>query len=143
MPKYAAVGFCPPMPPAACACGPVSPQKRPTSSTPGINLILSASAVTSQTPFLPDPSSPCATSDGRRSLGKGASTRKKSWSVFKGWVCSPSLIGALRSLGRGLPSFWSSDITRRTARGATSIGIEGQFVRSRRWSFRESIEGGS
>jgi hypothetical protein len=34
IPKYAATGLCPPIPPAACACGPVFPAKIPTSNTP-------------------------------------------------------------------------------------------------------------
>ncbi len=81
-----------------------------------------------------------------RRRGKGASTMKKSWSVFNG----PALgMWPSRRCGVGEPSSRSRVRTCRAAMGATSMGMWGQEVRRRdcslRWSghgVSEEMEGG-
>ena len=136
IPKYAATGFCPPIPPASWACGPVAPEKIPTSKTPEISLIVFDSVSTTQASAGLVPSVKGITSDGSRSGGKGASTIKKPWSVFSGPAFSIVLV---RIVGLMLPSFFNSLRTRYTAIGATSMGIDFHAVNRRGLSFRESI----
>jgi len=83
---------------------------------------------------VPSPAAaPAATSAVVRRTGKGASTMKKSWSVFKGPAFGSRFS---RTRGLGLPSWRREWMTVCTAIGATSMGMEGQFVRRRGWSLR-------
>lgn len=97
-------------------------------------MIASLSFFTSHVPSVPSPLPlPAATSASRRSVGKGASTMKKSWSVLRGPDFSRRVV---RRVGEGEPRVRRERRTVGMAMGATSMGIVGQVVRRRDWFLR-------